>query len=134
MAMGSQDKHQVEKNRHFIQALGHAWDGVKDVVKKERNMRFHIVATILVIIVAFWLQVNVFEWLWLLSAIFVVFAAEFANTIVEELVDLVVHHHYDLDAKYAKDIAAGVVLLAAFYAVLVGLFIFWPKLRALFGI
>ncbi|MDF9446148.1 diacylglycerol kinase, partial [Limosilactobacillus mucosae] len=56
---GSQDKHQVEKNRHFIQALGHAWDGVKDVVKKERNMRFHIVAAILVIIVAFWLQVNV---------------------------------------------------------------------------
>lgn len=59
MAMGSQDKHQVEKNRHFIQALGHAWDGVKDVVKKERNMRFHIIAAVLVIIVAFLMQVNV---------------------------------------------------------------------------
>ncbi|MFR5662806.1 MAG: diacylglycerol kinase family protein, partial [Limosilactobacillus mucosae] len=89
---------------------------------------------VLVIIVAFLMQVNVFEWLWLLSAIFVVFAVEFANTIVEELVDLVVHHHYDLDAKYAKDIAAGVVLLAAFYAVLVGLLIFWPRFKNLLGI
>lgn len=130
MVMGSPDKHQVDKNRHFLQALGHAWDGVKVVVKQERNMRFHLFAAVMVILAAIWLQVNVVEWLWLLSAIFVVLASEFANTIVEQIVDLVVNHHYDLNAKYAKDVAAGAVLLAAFYAVVVGLFILGPRLLA----
>ena len=54
-----------------------------------------------------------------------------ANTVVEALVDLIVRHHFDLNAKHAKDVAAGAVLCAASFAVVVGLLIFVPHLLKL---
>ena len=42
MAMGSQDnkkKSRKWKNRHFIQALVHAWDGLTTSYREERNFR-----------------------------------------------------------------------------------------------
>ena len=53
------------------------------------------------------------------------------NTVVEALVDLIVRHHFDLNAKHAKDVAAGAVLCAASFAVVVGLLIFVPHLLKL---
>ena len=50
---------------------------------------------------------------------------------VEALVDLIVRHHFDLNAKHAKDVAAGAVLCAASFAVVVGLLIFVPHLLKL---
>ncbi|WP_423241714.1 diacylglycerol kinase family protein [Limosilactobacillus fermentum] len=64
-------------------------------------------------------------------AIFTVISAEFTNTVVEALVDLIVRHHFDLNAKHAKDVAAGAVLCAASFAVVVGLLIFVPHLLKL---
>jgi diacylglycerol kinase (ATP) len=55
-----------------------------------------------------------------------VLAAEMVNTMVEALVDLVTTEYHPL-AKVAKDVAAGVVLLTAIGAVVVGLLIFGPK-------
>ena len=75
--MASKDNHQVEKNHHLIQAMGHAWDGIIDVVTQERNMRYHLLAAVTVIILGFLLNVDRLEWLWLLLAILVVFSAEF---------------------------------------------------------
>ena len=39
---------QIEKNTHFLQALGHALEGIGQLLVRERNMRFHIVAAIVV--------------------------------------------------------------------------------------
>jgi undecaprenol kinase len=122
---------QTEKNRHFGQSLHHAWGGVVHVVKQERNMRFHLLAAVGAILLGWLLKVSTLEWLWLALAIFTVISAEFTNTVVEALVDLIVHHHYDLGAKYAKDAAAGAVLCAAVFAVVVGLLIFLPRLMKL---
>lgn len=53
MTMGSRDKQQTSKNHHLIQAMGHAIDGIIEVLKEERNMRYHVLAAILAILVAF---------------------------------------------------------------------------------
>ena len=106
MASDSAGK-QTEKNHTFAQSLRHAWAGVCQVLKQERNMRFHLVAAVLAVICGWWLHISTVEWLWLALAIFTVISAEFTNTVVEALVDLIVRHHFDLNAKHAKDVAAG---------------------------
>lgn len=129
--MDSHDNHQTEKNHHLIQAMGHALDGIKQVLREERNMRFHVCAAIVACLVAAFLRISAMEWLWILLAIFVVFTAEFLNTVTEAVTDLLVNHHYDLNVKKAKDVAAGGVLISAIFAVLVGLIIFVPRLLAI---
>ncbi|MCI2031381.1 diacylglycerol kinase family protein [Limosilactobacillus sp.] len=108
-------------------------DGIVDVISQERNMRYHLFAATVVVICGFLLRVDRLEWLWLLLAILVVFSAEFLNTVTEAVTDLLGEHHYDINVKKAKDVAAGGVLITAIFAVLVGLIIFLPKIMKLLG-
>ena len=131
--MAFPDKHQTSKNRHFIQALYHALDGIGAVIMEERNMRFHVFGATAVIVMGLLLHLNGQQWLWLFLAITAVFAAEFLNTVVETLCDLIVGHHYDPNVKKAKDVAAGMVLLMALFAVVVGLLVMGPPLLKVIG-
>lgn len=128
MTMGSHDNQQVGKNHHLVQAMGHAFDGIILMLKEERNMRFHVLSAMAAVVVGWLLRINTSDWLWILLVIFLVFAAEFLNTVTEAVTDLLVQHHYDINVKKAKDVAAGGVLLAAIFAVVVGLIIFMPRL------
>ena len=125
MRMDSKDKHQVTKNHRLIQAMSHASQGIWMVISKERNMRYHLAASVIVIICGLLL--------WLFLAIFTVFSAEFMNTVAESFCDLVVGHQFDFNVKKIKDVSAGGVLIAALFAVIVGLIIFIPRLMAVFG-
>ncbi|WP_251574706.1 diacylglycerol kinase family protein [Limosilactobacillus agrestimuris] len=131
--MASKDSRQTEKNHHLIQAMRHALEGIFDVISQERNMRYHIAVATIVVILGFVLHVDRLEWLWLLLAILVVFSAEFLNTVTEAVTDLLGEHHYDINVKKAKDVAAGGVLITAIFAVLVGLIIFLPRIVKLLG-
>ena len=131
--MAFPDKHQTSKNRHFIQALYHALDGIGAVIMEERNMRFHVFGATAVIVMGLLLHLNGQQWLWLFLAITAVFAAEFLNTVVETLCDLIVGHHCDPNVKKAKDVAAGMVLLMALFAVVVGLLVMGPPLLKVIG-
>ena len=79
-------------------------------------------------IAAICFHLRAWEWLWILLSIFLVVTGEMINTIVEALVDLTVGHHYHPLAKLAKDMAAGLVLLLAGFAVIIGLIIFGAHL------
>ena len=115
------------RRSHFIQSLRYAIDGIWDALRSERHMRVHLVAAVVVIVLAWWLQMGRMDWLWLLSAITSVWVAELFNTAVERAVDLANTERHPL-AKAAKDTAAGAVLMAALYSVAVGLIIFGPPL------
>ncbi len=133
MPMASKDKQtqQLDKNKTFIQSLGHALDGIKRLLLEERNFRFNLIMGILVLALAVIMRININEWLWLFAAFFSVIGSEVLNTIVENVVDLIVGHHFDALAKRAKDVAAGGVLLSALFAVIIGMLIFVPKFLAL---
>ncbi|MCH5461308.1 diacylglycerol kinase family protein [Lactobacillus sp. LC28-10] len=131
--MGLNDK-QVNKNRNFFQSLMHALGGVYSLVSTERNFRKHITLAVIAIIMGIWLQLTINEWLWITLAIFVVVVAEVLNTVVESIVDLIVGHHYHDEAKKAKDVAAGGVLIAAIFALVIGCLIFIPELMHEFHI
>ncbi|GEO68425.1 MULTISPECIES: diacylglycerol kinase family protein [Levilactobacillus] len=134
MPMASSDKptRQTGKNRAFRQSLGHAVDGLKALYRYERNFRKHLLVGSLAIVAGIILRLTLNEWLWLTLAIFLVLIAETLNTIVEAVVDLVVGQTYHDLAKRAKDVAAGGVLLAALFAVVVGCLVMLPALSRWF--
>lgn len=125
--MGSKDR-QTGKNQRLLQAMRHAVAGVLTVVRDERNMRYHLVAAILAIGCGWLFHISELEWLMIALAIFFVIASEFANTIAESLADLIVRDRYDPLVKRVKDVAAGSVLLAAVFALVVAAIIFVPKI------
>ncbi|MFZ5590608.1 MAG: diacylglycerol kinase family protein [Bacillota bacterium] len=111
----------------FLRSLFCALRGIGLVVATQRHMRFHLLATLVVLVVAWWLGLSGLRLVVLLLVIFVVLSAELINTALERVVDLVSPQYHPL-ARDAKDIAAGAVLLLAALAVLVGLLVLGPPL------
>ena len=101
--------------------------GLKILVSTQPNARFHLVATAGAIGMAVWLRLSAGEWAALVLAITGVWVAEGLNTGIEFAVDLISTDHHEL-AGWAKDVAAGAVLLASIGAVIVGAILFLPKL------
>ena len=67
------------------------------------------------------------EWRWIILAIALVWLAEALNTAIERLADAVTLEPND-NIGIAKDVAAGAVLAAAAFSVVIGLTIFLPRL------
>lgn len=130
--MALKDKN-INKNKHFITSVEFALQGIKTVFKEERNMRKHVVFGVLAWIAAFFLQISRAEWLWIITAVFLVWVVEIINTIFENVVDMVTDFHFHPIGKKIKDMAAGAVLLTAGFACLIGLIIFIPKILRLAG-
>jgi diacylglycerol kinase len=78
---------------------------------------------------AAWLHISRAEWSVLILTIASVLILEGLNTTVEAAVDLASPEIHPL-AKIAKDVAAGMVLIAAIASVIVGLIILGPPLWA----
>ncbi|RZL39835.1 MAG: diacylglycerol kinase family protein, partial [Pedobacter sp.] len=74
-----------------------------------------------------YLNLSALEWIAIISAIAIVFAAEIFNSAIEKLAD-VVTSEINPQIKIVKDLAAAGVLVTAILAVLIGAIIFLPKL------
>ncbi|OFI46698.1 diacylglycerol kinase family protein [Floricoccus penangensis] len=116
------------KNITFINSLEFALSGIKTAYKEERNLRNHLLTTIAVIFAGLIFRISKFDWLFVLLSVFLVIAAELINSAIENVVDLASDYHFHLLAKKAKDMAAGAVLVLSGFAVIVGLFVFLPKI------
>ena len=120
------------RNNHrgnVIKSFRHALEGLRYIIFCERNARIHIVSAILVVALSAWLRISLIEWALMIAAIALVFAGEMLNTVVELTIDLITQENNDL-AKYAKDVAAGAILVAAMAAAAMGLLILGPPLWA----
>lgn len=127
MALKDKDSRQIDKNKTFFQSVGHALEGIKRLILEERNFRFDLIIAFLTLCLGVILQIRINEWLWLFAAFFSVIGSEVLNSIIENVVDLIVGHHFDLLAKRAKDIAAGGVLMSVLFAIIIGSLIFIPR-------
>jgi diacylglycerol kinase (ATP) len=113
--------------RSRIKSFSYAIAGIRSFIIREHNARLHLVGTIAVIVVACFLHVSLTEAAALTIVTALVWITELLNTAVERLADLVTLER-DPNIKIIKDLAAGAVLIAAITAVIVGLFIFIPKI------
>jgi len=103
----------------FIGSLNCAIEGILWAVKTQRHMLFHLVAAILVLLLALALHLTLHEFALLALAITLVLFAELVNTAIEVVVDLASPEFHPL-ARKAKDVAAGAVLLASVGALVLG--------------
>jgi diacylglycerol kinase len=111
----------------------YAFEGWGHVLRTQRNAWIHSIISMLVFALAFWLEISRFEWAVLLLTTMTVWMAEFFNTALEAIVDMVMPDYHPL-AKTAKDVAAATVLVGALGAILIGLLILGPPLwQRLFG-
>jgi diacylglycerol kinase (ATP) len=115
-----------------LASFGHAFAGWWYVLRTQHNAWIHAVASVAILGVALWVGLGRTEWAILIFTIALVWVAEFVNTAVETLVDLLSPDIHPL-AKAAKDIAAAAVLIAALAAVVVGLLVMGPQLLSRFS-
>lgn len=97
---------------------------------QEPNARVHLVVGSLVLVFSVWQGIRGLDLLWVIAAVFLVLITETINTALERLADAAMPEWHPLVGK-AKDLAAGAVLLSAVFAVLVAIFVLWPKLNLL---
>lgn len=115
--------------KRFLMSFYHAGNGVM-IGFRQRNMKIHVVAAIIVILVGFVFQLSKWEWLIVIMLIGTVWLTELINTSVEELANLIRDNNkLDFQAtKSARDLAAGAVLIAATIALIVGVVIIGSKI------
>lgn len=106
-------------------SFGYAFEGVIFALKHNQNLRIHFFVALIVIFVSAVLKVNSFEAGILGIMILLVVCTEMINTAIEEMVNFVTLEH-KREAKIAKDVAAGMVLLTVVGSIVVGFLIFTP--------
>lgn len=110
-------------NRNFIQACTNAMNGIVYCATSQTNIRKELIIGTIVMILSLFYNLSTAEFLCLTFAVFFVIFAEFVNTAIETIVDLLVDVYHP-KAKIAKDVGAGAVVLSAVNAVIVAYFIF----------
>ncbi|WP_317191687.1 diacylglycerol kinase family protein [Hymenobacter negativus] len=111
--------------RRRVASFGHAGRGVWSALRSEVHLRFHALATVVVIGLGLYCHITRLEWALVAIAVACVWSAELMNTAIEALTDLASPAWHPLAGK-AKDVAAGAVLLAALGALVVGALVFGP--------
>ena len=111
------------KPKTAMESFKYAIDGILDVFRTQKHMRFHFVTVVLVLLAALLLDLPKRDMLILLFTISLVLMAEMFNTAIETVVDMVTQTYHPL-AKFAKDAAAGAVLIATGTAIVVGFLLF----------
>lgn len=112
-----------------IASFGHAFSGLAQAMKTEKNARIHVFAALLVITAGIALRISANDWTWLVLAIGWVWSTELLNTAIEQVCDAV-SPEFNPTIGAAKDIAAGAVLVSAIGAMLIGALRFAPYLAA----
>jgi diacylglycerol kinase (ATP) len=106
-----------------LDSFNYAFEGIIHVLRTQRNMRIHFLAAAAVLVAAIAIGVSRLELIALMISIAFVLIAEMINTAIEGAVD-VSTTSFDPNAKLAKDIAAGSVLIATVNAVVIGYLVF----------
>src|SRR3954451_17368146 len=107
----------------LLDSFNYAFEGIIHVLRTQRNLRIHFLAAVLVFGAAIAVGVSRLQLIALVIAIAFVLVAEMLNTAIEGVID-VSTTSFDPNAKLAKDIAAGAVLIASITAVAVGFLVF----------
>lgn len=113
-------KKKIESVRYAIKGLSIAW-------REESNFRFEIYCAVLVLLLAYFLDLPQSEFLVVIFMLGFILTAEAFNTALEELCDKFQPTHDPHIAKI-KDLSAAAVLISAVTAIMVGAIIFIPRI------
>ncbi len=113
----------------LFDSFNYAFEGIIHVLRTQRNLRIHFAVAVAVLAAALYFDVTKIELIALLLSITFVLIAEMLNSAIEGAIDISTTS-FDPNAKLAKDVAAGAVLIASVNAVAVGYLVFAGKTAA----
>jgi diacylglycerol kinase len=116
--------------KHHI-SFQNAFNGIKWALKTQPNFRVHFFFALLALSCGYFLKINTYEFTLIILTIAFCLGTEMVNTSIESMTDLITME-WKKEAKIAKDVAAGMMLLSAIGAVIVACLIFIPKIFLLF--
>jgi diacylglycerol kinase (ATP) len=106
----------------IIRSFGLAWSGLWYLLRTQRNARIELAVGAAACGLGAWLGIGRVDWAILTITVAMVLIVEGINTAIEAAVDLSTPERHPL-AKVCKDVAAGMVLLAALASVAVGVLV-----------
>ncbi|MDD5605725.1 MAG: diacylglycerol kinase family protein [Patescibacteria group bacterium] len=118
--------------KRFKNSFAYAMRGIGEIWRREQNFRVEVIVGIIVIVAAYYFHLRLIEKAILILVIMLVLGSEGVNTVLESLIDGT-SRAMNAYFRLAKDIMAGIVLVAAIGAVLIGFVIFYPYLVANLG-
>ncbi len=113
--------------RKIARSFYFAFAGLFFLLRTQRNARIEVLIGVLALLTSAWLRLGPVEWAVIIFTIALVLILEGLNTAIECAIDLASPEIHPL-AKAAKDLAAGMVLIAAVASIAVGLLILGPPL------
>lgn len=119
------------KNKNIIQSFTKAFEGIHYFYKTHNHFKIEIIFSLIAIFLGIIFEINIFEWFFIFSSIFLFFITEIFNTIIEEIGDLICSE-YNEKIKIIKDLSGSAVLFAVIYSLIIGIIIFLPKILKLF--
>lgn len=112
-------------------SLHYASKGIHHSLMTQQNMLIHLAAGGGAFVLGVLLHFSYEKLAILVLTIALVIILEMVNTVAETLVDLVSPEFSEL-GRIVKDIAAGAVLLAAIFSIIIGVLLFVPPLVDLY--
>lgn len=123
----------VKKNkRTFITSVKDCINGLNFIIISEHNFKREIMLAMLALIASYILKVSRIEFIIILLSIALVIVSEIFNTAIEKTVDLCTREYNEI-ARIAKDVSAFAVFTMCFFALVIGIIIFIPKIIYLIG-
>lgn len=111
----------------LLKSFKYAFRGLAKVFKEEQNLRVQSFVGLIALAMGFYFKLVIWEWCVILIMIMIVILMEIANSAMERVADILKPriHTY---VKEIKDITAAGVMLASFFAVVIGLIVFIPHI------
>ena len=114
------------KNRTLIDSFNNAMHGIISTVKSERNMKIHLAAAVMVLVMSLFYDLTRTEFIIICITIALVLICELFNTAIEVVIDTL-SGIYHPKAKVVKDRAAAAVFISALLSIIVAYVIFFDR-------
>lgn len=112
--------------KHQI-SFKNAFAGILWALETQPNFKVHFIISLAVILLGFYYHLSSGEMTIIVFTILLGLTAEMINTSIEAMTDLITKE-WRIEAKTAKDVAAGMMLLVAIGAVFIAFLIFFPHI------
>lgn len=114
------------KNKSLIDSFNNALNGIISTVRSERNMKIHLTAATLVLLLSLFYDLTRIEFVIICITIAIVLICELFNTAIEVIIDTVIDVYHP-KAKIVKDTAAGAVFISALLSLITAYMIFFDR-------
>jgi len=117
--------------KRLFKSFKYALTGLNKVFWEEQNFRIDLIIAILILWLAVFLKIMVWQFIILVLVIALVLILEIINSIFERFVDLLKPRIHEY-VKDIKDMTAAAVFIGALASIIIGILIFLPYIVARF--